>query len=81
MPKKNYCKETVFIEDKVLSEATNIVSIGVLRREDEIHLAIFAKLPDGRLFHRDLEIQPDGSYDSGCLFKFFLDYSLHLRRC
>jgi hypothetical protein len=65
--KKDYNKEIVYIHDKLLNEMANLLVMGVERRNKEIHLEFYFKLPDGKIFHRDIEVQPDGNYDSGCM--------------
>lgn len=64
--KKNYTKETVFIQDAILIEHTSLLLVGVRRNPEEIHLEFYF-VKDGQMLHRDIEVQPDGSYDSGCI--------------
>lgn len=67
MTRKNYEKDVVIVQDGLIAAHSNIVAFGVLRRPTEIHIEFYLKQPDGKIFHRDIELQPDGSYDSGSL--------------
>lgn len=61
---KAYEKRTVLIEDEILARR-GVIGVGVQVKADEVHLEIYTLDCDGNLHHRDIEVQPDGSYDSG----------------
>lgn len=73
-PKSKYEEETVIIKDELLKEMSKgglLIAFGVKRRQGEVHLEFYFErlllMGERAYSHRDIEVQPDGTYDSGSM--------------
>ena len=61
---RDYAKGIVLVHDCLIASRTDLKLFGVALRKDEIHLEFYFRRGN-RTFHRDIELQRSGSYDSG----------------
>lgn len=59
--------ENVVVIDDLLKEIAGLEVLGVQIKNNMLCVTTYFKLPNGEYFHRDLNIRPNGSYDSGSI--------------